>query len=207
MPTFELSFKSREGTWDLGIVREELDQYRLRDYKNIKKAIDIGAHIGGTALYLAHRGTEVIAIEPNKENYDLLVENIKLNGLGEKVKPYNVAISDKKGKTILYSNTPNTGGNSIVIKKGTESEVETTTIDEFLTEEIDLLKMDCEGSEYEIIMGLNDFSKIRNIVAELHFEYPKQKEIIEKLKRYYYVEVEPDNKNDGDRIIYCTRLK
>jgi hypothetical protein len=65
--------------------------------------------------------------------------------------------------------------------------------------------MDCEGSEYEIIMSLNDFSKIKNIVAELHFEYSKQSEIINKLKKYYSVEVVPDNEKDGDRIIYCTK--
>jgi FkbM family methyltransferase len=204
MEESKLSFKVRDGTWDIGIVREEMKQYRLDDYK-IKTAIDIGSHIGGTALYLASKGVNVIAFEPNKENYDLLVENIKRNGLEEKIRAYNLAISDKKGKAILYSNTPNTGSNSLIKPLGTPCEVETIKLDEFLKEDCDLLKMDCEGSEYEIIMSLNDFSKIKNIVAELHFEYSKQSEIINKLKKYYSVEVVPDNENDGDRIIYCTK--
>src|SRR3990172_6490514 len=46
-----------------------------------ERAIDGGAHHGHYALVLAHGGAHVTAIDPNGENLDALMENMKLNGL------------------------------------------------------------------------------------------------------------------------------
>src|SRR3990167_2892649 len=45
------------------------------------RAIDGGAHHGHYALMLAHGGAHVTAVDPNAENLDALMENMKLNGL------------------------------------------------------------------------------------------------------------------------------
>jgi FkbM family methyltransferase len=37
---------------------------------------------------------KVIAFEPAKKNYDLLIKNINLNGFDRIIVPYNMAVSD-----------------------------------------------------------------------------------------------------------------
>ena len=62
--------------------------------------IDLGAHIGVFSVYAALYGAEkVYAYEPLKENYDLLVKNIAVNNLQDKIIPIQKAVTDKKGKT------------------------------------------------------------------------------------------------------------
>lgn len=62
--------------------------------------IDVGAHIGKYTILVAKIvGKEglVIAIEPNPENYETLLENIKLNNL-KNVIAVNIAAWNKKQK-------------------------------------------------------------------------------------------------------------
>ena len=53
---------------------------------------DIGANIGIYSLYGASGGAVVFAFEPEAQNYAELVENVALNGLGQRCFPLAVAI-------------------------------------------------------------------------------------------------------------------
>src|SRR5687768_1377938 len=57
------------------IVRE----YNFKFKKEINTIIDAGANIGLSAIFFANRfpAAKIIAIEPERSNYDLLLENIK----------------------------------------------------------------------------------------------------------------------------------
>lgn len=202
----ELSFRCRDDTWDRGIINEEFKMYRIDKYleMGIKTAIDIGAHIGGTTVLLGKNDVRVWAVEPCKENFELLDENVRRNKL-DNVVLFNKAVGAKRGRGTLHVERVNTGLCSFY-GSGTETqEVEIITLDDILKEmEVcDLLKMDCEGGEYEILMNQKDFSKIKNIVAELHFDEARELEIINKLKNYYHVETNNRLEN-GDWLIYCT---
>lgn len=57
--------------------------------KSGEKVVDLFAGVGPYSIPIAKTNdVEVIAIEKNKEAYDYLKENIKLNNVGEKVKAY-----------------------------------------------------------------------------------------------------------------------
>lgn len=202
----ELSFRCRDGTWDRGIISEEFKMYHIDKYleKGIDTAIDIGAHIGGTTVLLAKSGVKVWAVEPCNGNFELLDENVRRNKL-DNVVLYNKAVGAEAGKRTLYVERVNTGLCSFYGKGNDTQEVEIITLDDILKEmeTCDLLKMDCEGSEYEILMNQKDFSKIKNIVAELHFDKERELEIINKLKNHYHVETNKRLSN-GDWLIYCT---
>ncbi len=60
--------------------------------------LDIGANIGTIGLTALAQGavSEVWAFEPEPHNFSLLVSNIWLNGLSERVKSFNVALTDKR---------------------------------------------------------------------------------------------------------------
>ena len=72
--------------------------------------IDIGAHIGLFTLYASqfcNEGT-IYSFEPVKENYELLLENVKSNNL-EQVRIFNLAVSNSNESIKLYINDDEAG--------------------------------------------------------------------------------------------------
>ena len=85
-------------------VKKEFDLLKLKktlnflnEKKNIETIYDIGANIGVICIPAVKRGfvKNAFAVEPEKKNYELLVLNILLNNLKDKITPYNFALSDK----------------------------------------------------------------------------------------------------------------
>ncbi len=120
--------------------------------------IDIGAHIGLFTIYASQFCTKgsIFSFEPMKDNYQLLLENIKLNNL-KQVKFFNLAVSnsndpiklfindDESGHSMFSQSSQNLTVNSISLKR---------IFDENQIEYCNFLKLDCEGAEYEIIKNL-----------------------------------------------------
>jgi FkbM family methyltransferase len=133
--------------------------------------VDIGAHVGVVSMTLAKRhGCRVYAYEPQPENYRRLLENIALNGLGHLIIPHPYAVTGDGRDVTISHDERNSGGGSIY--KGTGEWVKSVTLPDILAEvggRIDLLKIDCEGAEYEIFEGA-DLSGIKAIRAEFHGE-------------------------------------
>lgn len=100
----------------------------------------------------------VYAFEPSKEAYRRLIQNISINNLSN-VKAYNIALSDKKGRSYLYHSAVEDGSNSLARVRealGTE-EVEVDTPDNILDGvRLDVIKIDVEGYEEEAVKGALD---------------------------------------------------
>lgn len=127
-----------------------------------KNVIDIGATYGDSTIYFISRGAEkVIAVEPCPHMYKELVENLKLNNLLDRVVPINAALGSKSGKNIIKC----PGGKAVVnviTLKDIKNIMDKLGIDSAV------LKMDCEGCEYDVI--LNDYESVR-MFNEIYFEY------------------------------------
>jgi FkbM family methyltransferase len=65
---------------------------------------DVGANIGLYSLYAArrHPGMRIVAFEPEYANLHLLRDNIVLNGLGDRIEPYALALGDRSGLSRLH---------------------------------------------------------------------------------------------------------
>jgi len=139
-------------------------------------AIDIGVDVGVTTVTIAkavgERG-KVYTFDPVSGHIDTLRKNLAANGL-ENVSIFQMAVSDKVGTIDFY-------GGSIIPEEDIEkSSVRTTNLDTFLTEEkverIDLINMDCEGSELLVIKGAEKTlreNKVR-IFCEIHHGFLEQ---------------------------------
>ncbi len=175
------SFWGRPGTLDRGILMEIWGEqcYAPEGWQlnSTDIIVDIGAHIGVYALYGAAQVSKgcVVAVEPDPENYVLLARNIQHNGISN-CHPINLAVASVAGTRDLFLGTPGeTGGHSLVIEGGRKSlSVQTITLqdilDKYHLDHIDCLKLDCEGSEYEIMGSLSPelWKKIHRIVMECH---------------------------------------
>lgn len=198
---------------DRGIVGDEVLRNMYPHFDNAKVVIDIGGHIGGTTLYYATKEATVYSYEPEKENYELLIKNIRLNGVEDKVHHFNKGIGNR-GKRKLWLFKGNFGMPSMMEGQYTQHRTkwewaDVIPFDEAFKnlEHIDLLKVDCEGCEHEFLNTLNEewANKIDNIVAELHFK--GHQEIISNLKKYYKVECRPSCEREiANRFMSCTKL-
>ena len=73
--------------------------------------VDVGANVGMYTVWAAKtRGVRVFAFEPEAQNYGLLNRNLLMNGLGEQVKAYCLALSDAAGFSELHLATLDAGG-------------------------------------------------------------------------------------------------
>ena len=141
--------------------------------------IDIGANVGITTVATAKRigRGKLYSFEPVPEYFDILKKNLSSNRL-ENVRVYELAMADHVGGVNFYQNGLSSG---VIFKEGAKKfEVSTTTVDEFLTEEkverIDLINMDCEGSELLVLRGAKETlrkNKVK-IFCEIHHDFLKQ---------------------------------
>ena len=135
--------------------------------------IDIGANIGYYSLIAAKHFNDqgqVISLEPDAINYALLKNNVTLNKLNN-IQALNLACSDKVGTATIKKSVDNFGDHRLLAEESTLLEendyIKTTTVD-LLIEELNippsLIKIDTQGSELSILLGM------RNFFDELHEE-------------------------------------
>jgi len=138
------------------------------------RVVDIGAHVGVVSMTLAKKyGCHVEAYEPAPDNYRRLVANIKANGLEDLITPHNLAVTaDGRDVVISFDQHNSGGGNIYDVKKiydaGVGFEVQSVKAADITAgREINLLKIDCEGAEFEILPAMN-LSNVCAIRGEFH---------------------------------------
>ncbi|MFN3805275.1 MAG: FkbM family methyltransferase [Pyrobaculum sp.] len=155
------------------IMSSSLHEEELSRYFNVGGGVflDVGAHIGGHTLRVAKQAKLVIAIEPTRETYRFLVENIRLNNL-QNVIPLNIAAWNRNETIKLYYGD-SSEANTLKADLGLGYEVvEARVLDEVLRElgidKVDLIKVDVEGAEYEVLEGLRETLKnSKTVIVEV----------------------------------------
>lgn len=197
----KLQFFIRKNSNDSGILLEFFlhDPYKIVKSDIIKNSdviVDIGANIGVFSVFASKKAKMVYAIEPMPDNYLSLKKNIELNTISN-CKLFEAAISKSDGFASLEI-SEDTAFHTLVGLNPNQStkkkiDVVTFSLDSFIEKnkisKIDILKLDCEGSEYEILFNTseNTFKIIDRIVMECH-PIPNygQKDLEELFKRMGY---------------------
>jgi FkbM family methyltransferase len=142
--------------------------------------VDIGANVGVFTLWAASRDphVRVIALEPSLRICDFLRRNVCANGL-DNVTVIQAAAGGQKGEAILYSRGPE-AWNTLYCRDNFGSmfrplaRTEVVTLDDlfdrFAVWKCSLLKLDCEGAEYEVLLNARPetLNRIGNIAMEYH---------------------------------------
>ncbi len=127
--------------------------------------IDVGANVGDTSIYWAKLyGAKVLAFEPLSESFEIMRENISLNGLDDLITPYNLALGD--GTDISF----NMSGYMMKYSMDSLKKIKTERLDNFNFNNISMIKIDVEGFELHVLRGAIETIK-RNkprIIIETH---------------------------------------
>lgn len=153
-----------------GHVTEVLNgEYDIADLKfdHSPIVIDLGANVGSFTIWAMNRWKDAVvhAYEPNPGNFALLQKNVKhLPAI-----LYNVAVSDHFGEECLYDGKHNCGESSLVdVRASRESGTIVKVISGEYLPPADIIKLDTEGSEWEIISTYTHLYGVTAIMVEWH---------------------------------------
>lgn len=144
---------------------------------NIKNIIDVGANFGYHSLLFARECSEnVYSFEPQIQNFELLKENVKINGIkniilhdyacGDENCFIKMPIFDCDYTINMADITPNLNiDNKYSISKS-------IILDEYnFSHKIDLIKLDVQGWEKKVLMGATNLLKKHKPILIVEFEY------------------------------------
>ena len=169
------------GLMDIWVIKETcLD----RDYERIGapiqdgwSVIDVGAGLGDFSVHVARRfpKARVIGFEPFAESYALLKRNIAENGVAN-VTVYPKAISHDGRPLVLrvigeaVQHSTSDGGKPAAGEQAVESMTLGAALDAHGLAGCDLIKIDCEGGEFEILLNADRalLGRFRRIALEYH---------------------------------------
>lgn len=179
------------------------DEYFLKTLPNkqIKTVADIGANVGifAIAARIAFPNAEIHCYEPNTDNISSLEHQSKSLGL----KTFNEAVSNIDGSCSLSKSTiHDTSARITNLECG---DIPLTSLDavvnRFDYQQIDLLKLDCEGSEFEILKDGTNLRKCKFITLEYHIVKDEQLELLKSLLSnagFHLVQINKHNKTLGN---------
>jgi len=155
--------------------------------------IDIGANVGYYSFLLHDNFNKIIAVEPHPRNVQL-IQKAKKKYTYHKVSVLPWAVSNKRGKTKLYLGS-HRGRHSLFQGEGFMQKpnlnyitVKAITLDFLLRtySNVDLVKVDVEGAEWNVLNGAKDvMNKINAWLIELH-DLSRKREVENLLKSFNY---------------------
>lgn len=166
--------------------------------------VDVGAHIGSTALVAAlHAGRsgKVIAVEASPKFYEILINNIACNQHTDlaRLHTHQVALGDQANVIVHLNESVSDDTTNRVASHGTA--VTQTTLDAITTNDpvIDFLKIDVEGYEPEVLAGARKtLVKTKVIYIEFYSANMRSQstetDIIQTLEEHFNLFVLQENK-------------
>lgn len=123
-----------------------------------KISLDIGALWGGYTILLSKLSEKVFVFEPNISKYNFLKSAFKKTN---NVEIFNYAVSNKSDR-VKFRLPKNSPGNATIEESNTldefesveEYDVQTTTIDQMMFDNVGFIKIDIEGHEYSALEGM-----------------------------------------------------
>lgn len=160
-----------EGSYESASVALAVDIMRKG-----RTMVDIGANFGlfSSQVCVNNRNAKVLAIEPNYKIIPVLINNLRLNNIESQVHVVQAAVSGAEGLVALEQPSENNIGSTMVVNNNQSLlSVPCITLEnicsQFDVKEIDLVKIDIEGNEFDVFKEFN-FQKIelRNIILEFN---------------------------------------
>jgi FkbM family methyltransferase len=188
--------------------------------------VDVGSNIGQHSLFasgaVGARG-HVYAFEPIQKLHNQIKRSIDKNIIHNKAKNitlYNIGLGDTDMDTAIYATEKNMGGSSMVIDDANRK-AQTVHIkrgDDVLmplNKKIDFIKIDVEGYEYKVLVGLQDI--LEKYTPKIFLEYslscydqysPGDAERILQILHYFgYMTYDLDNNDAKVNLKYLKKMR
>ena len=156
------------------------DNYKILEkgltFRDGDVILDIGANEGMFSIMMAKLfpHTRIVALEPVPRTFYQMIRNIGLNGMN--ITALNIGVGAERGIQNLVVSKEFSGGSTGFCTFDPEThikaEVDIYTLDDIFSvagiERVRILKIDCEGGEYETIYNSTALGKVDAMVGEFH---------------------------------------
>jgi FkbM family methyltransferase len=213
LPESGLQFYDGKSNGDLSSIFYK-KEYAFLPVKD-RIVIDIGANIADSSIYFAMNGAKkVIALEPFPKNFEIAQKNIALNGFTDKIELINAGCCGGQSSKDMVLDVSAKGASCQTMQSSLGSNIHFYSLRELVDNKYNIinstaiLKIDCEGYEYDIILS-NDrttLDKFSHIQIEYHYGF---KDLEKFLNWAGFAVSHTDPKNEsGMEIgwIYATKL-
>lgn len=168
----------------LGILKEIFlkGEYAFMSTTKTPRIIDAGGNVGLATFFFKRYfpKARITVFEAAPQNFKLLQKNIEQNHLADTTLILGMLGKTENTEYTFYYNAGNPGSSTGISEVArsktrgifTEERVPAILLSAYVTEEVDLLKMDVEGAEGEILEDLENtgaLARIRQIVMEFHY--------------------------------------
>lgn len=187
-PASDQFFQVREGTWDSKIVDHVFgrNEYQIDLFDPDDIIMDVGGHIGSFSRLAHHNGCRnIYCFEANPHNQYMCYLNF-IDHPGITLRETGLWRSDTIENELRFnvsSDVENTGGGGIS-PNGTQvvpvmpfDLALTNILHENNAKSIRYLKLDCEGSEFPILMTSKELHRVEEIGGEFHLGFCVDKPI------------------------------
>ena len=179
----EYSMLGRPTHGDLWVMREVLIEQTYKELRPLLPArplriVDVGAHIGSFTVWLhkTHGLSEAFCFEPDFDSFTLCEFNLRRNGCPATVQQR--ALGGNTREDNFWSDGTTAARHSLQRRPTSSTaaarRVQVVGFAEWLRTvpgRFDVLKLDCEGAEWELLDQAADaFSRFDVIVAEVHHD-------------------------------------
>lgn len=123
-----------------------------------RRALDVGSHVGLWSAHLAAAFDQVDCFEPHPLHRACWELNMQAAGVRERADLHDCAVGERLDRLVLASN-PASSGDTWVVPAGQAApsrelvEVAVTYLDMYQFDDVDLIKVDCEGFELPVLRG------------------------------------------------------
>jgi FkbM family methyltransferase len=181
------------------------DIYQLRRVREpVRKVLDIGAHAGLFSLQARRLfpQAEIHAYEPNPA----LWKHLEVQASSGAFKVFREAVGARAGQARLLFGTDSTSTRAIQDIGGMVTVVPISTAVGRLGGMIDVLKLDCEGAEWEILTDQASMDAVRFITLEYHLSQSHTfQELIGLLTGQGFAVFDSSDKSEAYGIIVAKR--
>ncbi len=142
------------------------DEYGLGKLRSLRRIVDIGANIGlfSLAARNLHPAAEIHAYEPNPRTLPYLQQNVE----SVDIRVFGEAVGRTEGRVSMHD----TGDSNLAtVRTSAEGTISLTSFAKVMDRiggEVDLLKLDCEGAEWELLEDAASWAGVRELRMEYH---------------------------------------
>ena len=186
------TYRCRLNTNDKAVIME-LTSYKTLfdniDANGPQKLLDLGGHIGCISIEAALRRCNVVALEPFPSNIAAFKIHMELNNVTKKIKLLEGAVvgpqcSDTTVPLAINAGI-NMGTHSVLDIRGRHKiQVDAFNVTRILSKyKPYYVKIDIEGTEYDVLPSIWECRSVQTIFAELHYGHANLRPKLNKILR------------------------
>tara|TARA_R110000803_G_scaffold209111_1_gene278354 strand:- start:1008 stop:1676 length:669 start_codon:yes stop_codon:yes gene_type:complete len=172
--------------WNLNLRPETTDlntflenDYEVCNYKSTDNWLDVGGNVGSFGLKYYPLVNTIVSVEADEDNCNYMKQNYELNNVPNIVSIRAAVVGDNSDTIDFYPCSPKSPSmnSPLPIKGRIAVTVPAINIDKLIHDfKINKIKMDIEGGEWDVLLGIQDWTPIQEIIFEYHKSFLKDKD-------------------------------